>query len=131
MFGSRLYGQVAGVGGADQGVGVAGVTAVREAEGAGHARYTFLLRVSATARAGLEAEWGRCRWIWNESVTRSQKAHREGEACGAARLDRMLTQARAVTPWLGAGSSVVQQQTIGDFAASRTKRSRTSRTCCP
>jgi putative transposase len=33
----------------------------------------------------------------------------------------MLTQARKVTPWLAAGSSVVQQQTIRDFAASRTK----------
>ncbi|WP_372337867.1 RNA-guided endonuclease InsQ/TnpB family protein [Streptomyces sp. MK5] len=106
------------IGGKDQG---AGVTAVREAEGSGHARYTYRLRVSATARAGLEAEWGRCRWLWNECVARSQRAHREGEACGPARLDRMLTQARAVTPWLAAGSSVVQQQTVRDFAASRTK----------
>ncbi len=106
------------IGGKDQG---AGVTAVREAEGSGHARYTYRLRVSATARAGLEAEWGRCRWLWNECVARSQRAHREGEACGPARLDRMLTQARAVTPWLAAGSSLVQQQTVRDFAASRTK----------
>ena len=99
MFGSRLYGQVAGVGGADQGVGVAGVTAVREAEGAGHARYTSCYGLGHS-EGGAGGGVGRCRWIWNESVTRSQKAHREGEACGAARLDRMLTQARAVTPWL-------------------------------
>lgn len=98
-----------------------GVAVVREAEGAEHARYTYRLRVSATARAGLEAEWGRCRWLWNECVARSRKAHAEGEECGPARLDRMLTRARAVTPWLAAGASVPQQQTVRDFAASRAK----------
>ncbi|MEU5091207.1 transposase [Streptomyces sp. NPDC021356] len=95
---------------------------VREAEEAvGRARYTYRLRLSVTARAGLEAEWDRCRWIWNESVARSRKAYAETEGCGPARLDRMLTQARAVTPWLAAGASVPQQQTIRDFAASRAK----------
>ncbi|MFD4971768.1 RNA-guided endonuclease InsQ/TnpB family protein [Streptomyces sp. NPDC058424] len=97
------------------------MAAVREADGGGHARYTYRLRVSATARTGLEGEWGRCRWLWNECVARSKKAHAEGEACGPARLDRMLTHARAVTPWLAAGSCVPQQQIIRDFAASRTK----------
>ncbi|WP_306189886.1 MULTISPECIES: transposase [unclassified Streptomyces] len=95
---------------------------MREAgEAAGHARYTYRLRVSSTARAGLEAEWARCRWVWNECVARSKRAHAEREACGPALLDRMLTRARAVTPWLAAGSSVPQQQTIRDFAASRVK----------
>ncbi|MFF4724837.1 hypothetical protein ACFY3M_05805 [Streptomyces mirabilis] len=79
---------------------------VRAAAEAGHARYTYRLRVPSTARAGLEAEWARCRWIWNECVARSQKAHRDGENCGPARLDRMLTEARAATPWLAEGSSV-------------------------
>jgi putative transposase len=88
---------------------------------AGHARYTYRLRVSSTARAGLEAEWARCRWVWNECVARSQKAHRDGENCGPARLDRMLTEARAVTPWLAEGSSVPQQQLVRDFAKSRAK----------
>ncbi|OSP42444.1 transposase [Streptomyces sp. 13-12-16] len=92
--------------------------AVREAE---RARYTYRLRVSATARVGLEGEWGRCRWLWNECVARSRKAHAEGETCGPARLDGMLTKARSVTPWLTEGASVPQQQTIRDFAASRTK----------
>lgn len=87
----------------------------------GHARYTYRLRVSATAQVGLEVEWGRCRWLWNECVARARKAHAEGEACGPARLNRMLTRARAVTPWLAAGASVPQQQTIRNFAASRTK----------
>ncbi|MGW3508673.1 RNA-guided endonuclease InsQ/TnpB family protein [Streptomyces sp. NPDC000994] len=97
------------------------MAAVWEGDGGGHARYTYRLRVSATARAGLEAEWGRCRWLWNECVARSRKAHAEGEVCGPARLDRMLTRARTVTPWLAAGASVPQQQTVRDFAASRAK----------
>ncbi|MGW4817417.1 RNA-guided endonuclease InsQ/TnpB family protein [Streptomyces sp. NPDC004227] len=97
------------------------MAAVGEGDGGGHARYTYRLRVSATAGAGLEGEWGRCRWVWNECVARSRKAHAEGEGCGPARLDQMLTRARRVTPWLAAGSCVPQQQIIRDFAASRTK----------
>ncbi|MGI3199609.1 RNA-guided endonuclease InsQ/TnpB family protein, partial [Streptomyces sp. GLT-R25] len=38
-----------------------------------------------------------------------------------AQLDRMLTEARARTPWLREGSSVVQQQVIRDFGRSRAK----------
>ncbi|MGW2641239.1 RNA-guided endonuclease InsQ/TnpB family protein [Streptomyces sp. NPDC001348] len=98
-----------------------GAAGVRECDGVGYARYTYRLRVSSTARAGLGAEWDRCRWLWNECVARSKKAHKEGEECGPARLDRMLTAARAVIPWLAAGSSVVQQQLIRDFGASRAK----------
>ncbi|MFC9913602.1 RNA-guided endonuclease InsQ/TnpB family protein [Streptomyces sp. NPDC127197] len=87
----------------------------------GHARYTYRLRVSSTARAALRAEWDRCRWLWNECVARSKKAHAEGEPCGPARLDRMLTEARSMAPWLAEGSSVPQQQLIRDFGKSRAK----------
>ncbi|MFE1307568.1 RNA-guided endonuclease InsQ/TnpB family protein [Streptomyces sp. NPDC058755] len=73
------------------------------------------------ARAGLLAEWDRCRWLWNECVARAKKAHAEREECGPARLDRMLTGARAITPWLAEGASVPQQQLIRDFGKSRTK----------
>jgi len=90
-------------------------------EGSGHARYTYRLRVSSTAHSALSAEWARCRWIWNECVSRSKKAHRDGEICGPARLDKMLTEARAGTPWLAEGSSVPQQQLIRDFGKSRAK----------
>ncbi|MFE7838448.1 RNA-guided endonuclease InsQ/TnpB family protein [Streptomyces sp. NPDC057474] len=93
----------------------------RDADGAGHARYTYRLRVSSTALTGLEAEWARCRWIWNECVARSKKAHADGEKCGPAALDKMLTEARARTPWLAEGSSVPQQQLIRDFGKSRAK----------
>ncbi|MCX4883639.1 transposase [Streptomyces sp. NBC_00847] len=88
---------------------------------AGHARYAYRLRVPSAARTALLAEWSRCRWIWNECVARSKKAHRGGERCGPARLDKMLTEARASTPWLAEGSSVPQQQLIRDFGKSRAK----------
>ncbi|MER5907114.1 transposase [Streptomyces mirabilis] len=91
------------------------------ADGTGHARYTYRLRVSSTARTALEAEWARCRWIWNECVARSKKAHAEDEKCGPARLDKMLTEVRSANAWLRAGSSVPQQQLIRDFAKARAK----------
>ncbi|MGX1670416.1 RNA-guided endonuclease InsQ/TnpB family protein [Streptomyces sp. NPDC055400] len=94
----------------------------------GNARYTFRLRVSATARAVLEAEWGRCRWVWNECVAKAKAVHAQSkthpeakQTCGPAQLDRMLTGARAGTPWLAAGASVVQQQIVRDFGKSRAK----------
>jgi putative transposase len=94
---------------------------------AGHARYTYRLRVSSTARTALAAEWGRCRWLWNECAAKSRAVHLHNKAtgqqatCGPAQLDRMLTEARARTPWLREGSSVVQQQVIRDFGRSRAK----------
>ncbi|MGI5144186.1 RNA-guided endonuclease InsQ/TnpB family protein [Streptomyces sp. CA-106110] len=96
-------------------------------EGAGHARYTFRVRLSATARRALEAEWDRCRWLWNECVAKSKQVHQQSKesgeklTCGPAQLDRMLTEARRVTPWLAEGASVPQQQVIRDFAKSRAK----------
>jgi putative transposase len=94
---------------------------------AGHARYTYRLRVSSTARAGLDAEWARCRWVWNECVAMSRKVHGlnkdavEKTTCGPAQLDKMLTEARGAMAWLREGSSVPQQQIIRDFAKSRAK----------
>ncbi|MGI5134444.1 RNA-guided endonuclease InsQ/TnpB family protein [Streptomyces sp. CA-106110] len=93
----------------------------------GHARYTFRVRLSKTARRALEAEWDRCRWIWNECVAKSRQAHAQSRAggekltCGPAQLDRMLTDARGVTAWLAEGASVPQQQVIREFARSRAK----------
>jgi putative transposase len=93
----------------------------------GHARYTFRVRLSNTARRRLEAEWDRCRWVWNECVAKSQRVHVQGKAggekltCGPAQLDKMLTGARRMTPWLAEGASVPQQQVIRDFATSRAK----------
>ncbi|MFF1732145.1 RNA-guided endonuclease InsQ/TnpB family protein [Streptomyces sp. NPDC058247] len=94
---------------------------VREAVADGAARFRYRLRVSVSAAALLEAEWGRCRWLWNECCARSKKAYALGETCGPAGLDKMLTRARATAGWLRAGSSAVQQQVIRDFAKSRAK----------
>ncbi|WP_424213944.1 RNA-guided endonuclease TnpB family protein [Streptomyces sp. BI20] len=66
----------------------------------GRARYTFRLRVSSSALAGLESEWARCRWVWNECVAVARRVHARNRAtgervtCGPAGLDRMLTGAR-------------------------------------
>lgn len=101
------------------------MTTPQISEGAGHARYTYRLRVSSTARTGLETEWARCRWVWNECVAMSRKVHAanqgaaEKATCGPAQLDKMLTEARDAMSWLREGASVPQQQTIRDFAKSR------------
>ncbi|MFB7342570.1 RNA-guided endonuclease InsQ/TnpB family protein [Streptomyces hydrogenans] len=95
--------------------------------GGGRSRYTYRLRVSSTALTALEGEWARCRWVWNECVAMSRKVHvlnktaPEKLTCGPARLDRMLTEARQSMRWLREGASVTQQQTVRDFAKSRTK----------
>ena len=69
-----------------------------------------------------------CRWVWNECVAKSKAVHAHNKAhpqdkltCGPAQLDKMLTEARARTPWLREGSSVPQQQIIRDFGTSRAK----------
>nr|WSY52438.1 transposase [Streptomyces sp. NBC_00886] len=103
------------------------MTASRAAKDAGHARWTFRLRVSSTAGTQLCAEWDRCRWVWNECVAKSKAVHARNKAdgeratCGPAQLDKMLTEARKATPWLREGSSVPQQQIIRDFGRSRAK----------
>ncbi|MER6406212.1 transposase [Streptomyces viridosporus] len=103
-------------------------TQQKASEGAGRARYTYRLRVSSAARTALLAEWDRCRWVWNECVAKSRAVHAHNRAhpdgrltCGPAQLDKMLTEARARTPWLRDGASVPQQQIIRDFATSRSK----------
>ncbi|MFI1159371.1 RNA-guided endonuclease InsQ/TnpB family protein, partial [Streptomyces sioyaensis] len=93
----------------------------------GCARYTYRLRLSVSARRALESEWDRCRWLWNECVAKSRAVHQAAKAsgekmtCGPAQLDKMLTEARRVTPWLAKGASVPQQQLIRDFGKSRAK----------
>ncbi|MDI3422991.1 RNA-guided endonuclease InsQ/TnpB family protein [Streptomyces luteolus] len=99
-------------------------------ETAGHARYTFRVRLSSTARRALEAEWDRCRWVWNECVAQSKQVHVwnttrpdgvDKRTCGPVQLARMLTEARARTAWLREGACVPQQQLIRDFGKSRAK----------
>lgn len=54
-------------------------------EGSGCARYTFRVRVSSMARRGLEAEWDRSRWVWNECVAKSKQVHQHNKAAGEKR----------------------------------------------
>ncbi|MEU0502560.1 transposase [Nocardia sp. NPDC005998] len=89
--------------------------------GIGNARYTYRLRLSATALRALLAEWSRCRWVWNQCVAESRRAHAGGEKIGPAVLDKKLTGWRGEHDWLRAGASVPQQQIIRDFGRSRAK----------
>ncbi|WP_067674650.1 RNA-guided endonuclease InsQ/TnpB family protein [Nocardia miyunensis] len=75
-------------------------------------RYTYRLRPGRTAEKALLAEWGRCRWLWNEAVHQQ----RSGQKPTFARLGKLLTRARATMPWLREGSQVAQQQTLRDYA---------------
>lgn len=100
-------------------------------------RYTYRLRPGNAAKRYLAREWGMSRYVWNELVAQSKAIHEawpsillsgaEKVTFGAAGADKFLTQLRATTidaegrHWLAEGSSVVQQQTVRDFSASRTK----------
>ncbi|MGW3607354.1 RNA-guided endonuclease InsQ/TnpB family protein [Micromonospora sp. NPDC005161] len=75
-------------------------------------RYTYRLRPGATATAALLAEWGRCRFLWNEAV-HQQKIGAKPTFGG---LSKMLTEARARNVWLRDGSQVVQQQALRTYA---------------
>ncbi len=92
-----------------------------EDAGSGKARYTYRLRMSGVAEKALLVEWDRCRWVWNQCVAESKKAHQAGQTCGYAELDKQLTGWRQQQDWLAAGSAVPHQQTVRDFAKSRAK----------
>lgn len=87
----------------------------------GYARFTYRVRISATAERALLAEWDRCRWTWNQCVAESRQAWKEHRECGPAGLDKKLTAWRGEHEWLREGSSVAQKQTIRDFGKSRAK----------
>lgn len=74
-------------------------------------RYNYRLRPGATAEAALLAEWGRCRWLWNEAV-HQQKT---GQKPTFAKLCKMLTEARGKNAWLRDGSQVAQQQVLRTY----------------
>ncbi|MGW1506776.1 RNA-guided endonuclease InsQ/TnpB family protein [Streptomyces mirabilis] len=84
-----------------------------------HARYTYRLRLSSTAKTALLSEWDRCRWVWNQCVAKSRTAHEANEECGPAKLDKVLTGWRTEHAWLREGASVPQQQIVRGFSTSR------------
>ena len=75
-------------------------------------RYTYRLRPGAQAGRALLDEWHRCRFLWNEAVHQQ----RTGRRPTFSKLSKLLTEARAATAWLRAGSQVAQQQTLRAYA---------------
>ncbi|HTY30798.1 transposase [Mycobacterium sp.] len=75
-------------------------------------RYTYRLRPGKQAEAALEAEWHRCRWLWNEAV-HQEKSGSKPTFC---KLSKLLTAARASCEWLRAGSQTAQQQMLRTYA---------------
>lgn len=70
-----------------------------------------------------------CRYVWNHLVTETKRRRESNpdETFGYSEQDKQLTHLRATVrddegvAWLAQGSSVAQQQTVRDFAASRSK----------
>ncbi|MBV8182558.1 MAG: transposase [Mycobacterium sp.] len=77
-------------------------------------RYRYRLRPGAAALTGLQREWDRCRWVWNQAV---QRLNESGEWV----RDDALTSWRREHDWLREGSVVPQQQVLRDFRAKRAK----------
>ena len=77
-------------------------------------RYTYRLRPGVQAERALLAEWGRCRFLWNEAV-HQQKSGRRPTLCG---LSKLLTEARDRFAWLREGSQVAQQQMLRNYSQS-------------
>lgn len=75
-------------------------------------RYSYRLRPGADAVRNLEAEWHRCRFLWNEAV----RQNRLGAKPTLCKLSKLLTAARGKSLWLRAGSQVAGQQMLRSYA---------------
>jgi transposase len=65
--------------------------------------------------AAMLAHCGHARYVWNLALEQFGFSSRERRCPGYAEQDRQLCEARAEFPWLGTGSSTVQQQALRDF----------------
>src|SRR5436190_17640980 len=77
----------------------------------------YRLIPTPTQETALRGHCAHARYVWNLAV--EQHSHwRQGRkgAPGYLEQSRQLTQARAENDWLRAGSHVVQQQALRDFA---------------
>ena len=80
----------------------------------------YRLLPTPAQEAVLRDHCAHARYVWNLAV--EQHAHwRPGRKSAPGYLEqcRQLTAARAAHPWLAAGSQMVQQQALRDFAAAR------------
>jgi putative transposase len=81
----------------------------------------FRLQPTPNQEQALLEHCGHARFVWNLAV--QQHAHwspGRKTAPGFTEQRRQLTQARAENPWLAAGSVIVQQQALRDFAQAMT-----------
>ena len=81
----------------------------------------YRLLPTPVQEAVLRDHCAHARYVWNLAV--EQHAHwRPGRMSAPGHLEqcRQLTQARAEHAWLAAGSQMVQQQALRDFAHART-----------
>jgi len=78
-------------------------------------RYSYRLRPGAGARRALEAEWHRCRFLWNEAVYQGKSGNKPTRA----KLGKLLTAARKSSTWLRDGSQNAEQQMLCTYALAR------------
>jgi putative transposase len=77
----------------------------------------YRLRPTPAQEAVLRGHCAHARYVWNLAVEQHQHWHPgRKSAPGYLEQSRQLTQARAEQPWLAAGSQMVQQQALRDFA---------------
>ena len=81
----------------------------------------YRLLPTPAQQAVLRDHCGHARYVWNLAVEQHSHWHpgRKG-APGYLEQCRQLTEARAEHPWLAAGSQMVQQQALRDFAQAMT-----------
>ena len=84
------------------------------------ARYTYRLRPGKTAAAALNAEWDRCRWVWNQCVGRDRDLwNEEGITASGYGLSAELTDWRGRNEWLRDGSQNAQQNAVLSWAKAK------------
>ena len=77
----------------------------------------YRLLPTPAQEAVLRGHCGHARYVWNLAVEQHQHWHPgRMSAPGHLEQSRQLTEARAEYPWLAAGSQMVQQQALRDFA---------------
>ena len=77
----------------------------------------YRLLPTPAQEAVLRGHCGHARYVWNLAVEQHQHWHPgRMSAPGYLEQSRQLTEARAEHPWLAAGSQMVQQQALRDFA---------------
>src|SRR5215472_9344641 len=78
---------------------------------------TYRLLPTPAQEAVLRDHCAHARYVWNLAVEQHLHWHPgRKSAPGYLEQCRQLTQARAENPWLAAGSQMVQQQALRDFA---------------